>query len=323
MPWDDLNIGDEVEFRVGYNSDRNGGGGREGDKLKAFDVRVLPADTVVWEKEDVEGKRYGGKVKSIPRENGRDRIRGTILVDGNDGEEVAFTNSDCPSRLGRNDTIEFSIFTERRTGMKLARNIHLIQSEKERLREEREAKLLENATVETGIVVRDKGDFGFIKCVNRREDVHFNVSQIVSDVEQGRRSLEGQEVEFYVVDESQLDGGGGRKKSGKSLGARKIKFLPKGSVKFEHVLGEGVTGVVVECPIEQGTDGFGRSGGGKKNVMGKIRLEKPVKDGCSDDDDVVAEVMLQPDLYPGGTYAMNRVGSEMVRLCAVLIKTFY
>jgi hypothetical protein len=31
------------------------------------------------------------------------------------------------------------------------------------------------------------------------------------------------------------------------------------------------------------------------------------------DGEVVSEVMLHPDLYPGGTFAMNRVGSEMVR----------
>ena len=302
--WDELNIGDEVEFRVGH-SDRRG----EEDKLKAFDVRVLPPDSIVWEVEDVEGKRYRGKVRQIPRENGRDKIRGVIKVEGEE-MEATFTNADGNSRFGRNDVVEFSIFTERRTGMKLARDVTLIQSEKERLREEREAKMLECATLETGIVVRDKGDFGFIKCVGRKDDVHFNVSHIESDVERGRDSLEGQEVEFYVVDESQLDGSGGGRKKSKSWSARKIKFLPKGSVKFEHLLGEGVTGIVVECPIEKGTDGFGRSGGGgRKNVMGKIRLETPVKAGCSDDQ--ITDVILQPDLYPGGTYAMNRVGSEM------------
>jgi len=77
-----------------------------------------------------------------------------------------------------------------------------------------------------------------------------------------------------------------------------------------------VTGVVLECPIEQGMEGFGRSGSGsggggkKKQVMGKIRLDVPVKSG-EGDEEIITEVLLHPELYPGGTYAMNRVGSEM------------
>jgi hypothetical protein len=45
--------------------------------------------------------------------------------------------------------------------------------------------------------------------------------------------------------------------------------------------------------------------------MGKIRLDVPVK--VEGKDGEVTEVILHPDFYPGGTYAMNRVGSEIVR----------
>eukprot|EP00956_Cyclotella_meneghiniana_P037360 scaffold137253_cov21-Cyclotella_meneghiniana.AAC.1 len=108
-----------------------------------------------------------------------------------------------------------------------------------------------------------------------------------------------QEVEFYVIDmnslndssqQQQRNSTGGRSSGRKNLEARKIKLLPKGSVKFEHVLAEGVTGVVLECPIEQGMEGFGRSGSGgggggkKKQVMGKIRLDVPVNSGEGDDE---------------------------------------
>ena len=306
LHWDDLNIGDEVEFRVGTSGRRG-----EEDKLKAFDVRILQPNTIVWETEDEIGKIWRGSVDKVPREREREKIRGVICVD-NEDIEATFSNVDSKARLGKGDIVEFSLFTERRTGAKLAKNIVLIQSERERAREEKEAKLLENAALERGIVVSDKGDFGFIKSVNRVVEVYFHISHLLIE-EDGKDMLkEGQEVEFYVIDESSL-GDGARRKSGKSLCARKIKILPKGSVKFEHILAEGVTGVVLECPVEQRSEGFSRSGGGdkKRTVFGKIRLDEPVKAGESDD--IVTEIILHPDLYPGGTYAMNRVGSEMVR----------
>ncbi|KAL7490321.1 hypothetical protein ACHAW6_016137 [Cyclotella cf. meneghiniana] len=326
--WDDLNIGDEVEFRVG-NSSRRGSG--EEDKLCALDVRVLPKNTIVWETEDVPDKRWRGVVDRLPGDRGREKIKGIIRLDEGEEEqglEVTFASSDYLSKssawLGKADLVEFSMFTERRTGMKLARNIHLVRSERDRIREEREAKLLENATLERGVVVSDKGDFGFLRCVNRSEEVYYHVANLlVEGEEEGKRNVmkEGQEVEFHVVDESSLSNsgvggeGGGKKKSSKSLSARKIKLLPKGTVKFERVLALGVTGVVVECPIEQGLEPFG-SGGGRGDamrgspVMGRVRLEDPIEIKASDGE-VVSEVILHPDLYPGGTFAMNRTGSEM------------
>ena len=81
-----------------------------------------------------------------------------------------------------------------------------------------------------------------------------------------------------------------------------------------------MTAVVLECPIEQAMEGFGHSGSGggkKKQVMGKIRLDVPVKSG-EDDEEIITEVLLHPMFYPGGTYAMNRVGSEMVNVCELM-----
>eukprot|EP00804_Cyclotella_cryptica_P030093 CCRYP_009514-RC/>CCRYP_009514-RC protein AED:0.12 eAED:0.12 QI:569/1/1/1/1/0.75/4/2402/678 len=333
--WDELNIGDEVEFRVG-NSSRRAASGEEEDKLCALDVRVLPKNTIVWEREDVPGKRWRGVVDRLPGDRGREKVRGIIRVEGDgdgggEGVEVTFASSDyvpksSSARLGRADIVEFSMFTERRTGVKLARNIHLVRSERDRVREEREAKLLESAALERGVVVSDKGDFGFLRSVNRVEEVYYHVAHVLleGNEEEGQGNIlkEGQEVEFYVVDESSFSssgggggGAGGKKKSSKSLSARMIKLLPKGTVKFEHVLAQGVTGVVVECPIEQGIEPFGSGSGrgdGKKGnpAMGKIRLEQPIMVEASGGQ-VVSEVMLHPDLYPGGTFAMNRTGSEM------------
>ena len=59
----------------------------------------------------------------------------------------------------------------------------------------------------------------------------------------------------------------------KNLEARIIKLLPEGSVKFEHVLAEGVTGVVLECPIERAMEGFGRSGSGGGGIKKQVRQD--------------------------------------------------
>mmetsp|Transcript_5965 Transcript_5965/g.11558 ORF Transcript_5965/g.11558 Transcript_5965/m.11558 type:complete len:1473 (-) Transcript_5965:116-4534(-) len=361
---DDLNIGDEVEFRLGRAEERGGrrgGGSEDDDKMSAFDVRKLPKGTIYWEKEDEPvGKRWRGCVDQIAREEHqrgqrggmRDRnsggksgaVDGVIrITDGDDnGEkiEIYYAPSDYApaktgqnhSRLDRKDVVEFTLVTKRRTGKKYARNITLIQSERERQREEREAKLLEGATLERGKVVSDKGDFGFLRSTTRVEEVYFHISHILSreDGDEKPRGMlkEGQDVEFYVVNES---GGGapssgdrrGSKKGGKSLSARKIKVLPQGSVKFEHTIAEGVTGTVTECPVASGMEPFGRRDDRRKNdrdggavlgnsKIGKIRLQEEIIVDINDGEkEVITHVLLPSDAYPGGTFAISRTGSEV------------
>lgn len=359
---DDLNIGDEVEFRVGRAEERGGrrggGGGGSDDgegegKMSAFDVRVLPKGTVYWEKEDEPvGKRWTGAVEKVARDDssrrggGGDRGRsggaasdGLIRIVPEDADaeaiEVHYSPSDYapgaggrPGRLDRNDVVEFTLVTERRTKKKFARKISLVRSERERLRLEREAKQLEDATIERGVVVSDRGDYGFLRSASRTEEVYYHVSNLVSeeggDDGDGKAAPlnEGQEVEFYVINETETGGGrgGGSKKGGKSHTARKIKLLPRGSVKFEHTIGKGVTGIVTECPVESVSDPFGggksgrddrRSGapsGSGSPMMGKIRLQQPLSDS---EGKPVTTVLLHPDMYPGGSFAISRTGSEV------------
>jgi len=363
---DDLNIGDEVEFRLGRAEERGGrrgGGSDDDDKMSAFDVRKLSKGTIYWEKEDEPvGKRWRGCVDQTAREEHqrgqrggmRDRnsggksaaVDGAIrITDGDDiGEniEIYYAPSDYTpsktsqnhSRLDRKDVVEFTLVTKRRTGKKYARNITLVQSERERQRVEREAKLLEGATLERGKVVSDKGDFGFLRSTTRVEEVYFHISHILSleDGDEKSRGMlkEGQDVEFYVVNES---GGGapssgdrrGSKKGDKSLSARKIKVLPQGSVKFELTIAEGVTGTVTECPVASGMEPFGRRDDRRKNdrdggavlgnskaKVGKIRLQEDIIVHINDGEkEVITHVLLPPDAYPGGTFAISRTGSEV------------
>lgn len=343
---DDLQIGDEVEFRV-----------TEDPKVAGLDVRLLDKGTIWWEKEEVEGKVWDGIVEMCcAREDGRrggGKKGGSGGGDGiirlkqeGDNEEqqqqvdVYYTPSDYKptrnkqyggqqhSRLERKDVIQFKLFTERRTGKKYARDITLVQSERERQRLEREAKLLENAPLERGKVVSTKGDFGFLRSVSRVEQVYYHVSHIETadgdndgDNHRMPSLKEGQEVEFYVVNEQGSGGGGrgGKKGSGKSVSARKVKILPEGTVKFEHELAQGVTGYVMECPVEApSADSFfggpsKKSGGGSSNTaaatkMGKIGLATPIIDTEGNE---VTEVVLHPDMYPSGTFALSRTSGEV------------
>ncbi len=388
---DELNIGDEVEFRVGVAPPPRGGGdgGEEGnEKMSAYGVRRLPPGTIYWETEDEpKGKRRMGVVDKVAavgtssRRRRGDDVRGSSggggfpisssgsvgaglirIIDENcdDAENKESTplevhynpidviqtpNQQRRSRrpqLERGDMVEVTLVTERRTKRKYAREICLIRSERERRREEEESRLLQNATLETGVVVSTKGDFGFLRSTIRVEEVYFHTSNIImsmeSDSDGGGVHIgegdgnagntvplkEGQEVEFYVVDEAKVssksdcDDGGGRVSGGdkmggsaKSLSARKIKILPNGTVKFEHVIAQGVSGLVTECPVSKVIESFGRServGSERQNVVGKIRLQEDVVDN---DGQSITEVLLRPEMYPGKTFVISRTGGEL------------
>lgn len=385
---DELNIGDEVQFRIGGSPPpRSGGGGGSGgrsnvdvndegnEKLCALDVRKLPPGTIYWETEDEpRGKRWMGVVEKIAATDNSSRRRrvedirsgddsciiggvplsssggagaGMIRIisdDSNDAENdktkplgvnynlIDVTQTSAQQRRPRRpqlecgDIVEFTLVTERRTKQKYAREISLIRSERERLREEEEKRLLENATLETGVVVSIKGDFGFLRSTSRVQEVYFHTSHVILSVEDDKGGgcehigegdggacsysplEEGQDVEFYVVDEVKSSEGGKKGGNGK-LSARQVKTLPKGTVKFEHIIAQGVSGLVAECPLNKVIEPFGRSErGGGESVVGKIRLQEDV---CDNDGQSITEVSLRPEVYPGGTFAMNRTGSEV------------
>jgi len=368
---EDLNIGDEVEFRLGRAEERGSrrsAGGDESEKWSAFDISKLPKGTICWEKEDKPGRRWKGTIDRVAREERegrrgggmRDRgggrsgaasaaVDGAIRISDDTSDETVeiyyapsdykptAANSSSSRTLAHQDVVEFTLVTLRRTSKKYARDITLVRSERERRQEEREAKMLEDATLERGRVVSVKGDFGFLRSTTRVEEVYFHVSHILpedgdaGDVGGDAMLKEGQDVEFYVINESvaappsSSSSGdrrsGGSKKPTKSLGARKIRTLPAGSVQFERTIAKGVTGTVIECPVASVTEGFGRrddrrrsgggggGAGGNDKKVGKIRLQKQI--AVDNDGEVVTHVTLHPDMYPGGTFAISRTGSEV------------
>ena len=240
--------------------------------------------------------------------------------------------------LSCRDIVEFTLVTERRTQKKYARGVILVQAERDRLQEERERQMLANATTEEGRVSSWNGEFGFLKSITRKEAVYVHAAHLVLP-ESGAKSLEGsatrdtrtalregQDVKFYVIEELPSTGA---VKKGPRLAARKVELLPWGSVKFEHIFAKGVTGMVVSCPVAD-VDTFGRSGssnrkngrscvadkgggGGRANSnakFGNIRLQQPILVSERTPAEDVTHVTLDPTLYPGGTFALSRTGSE-------------
>jgi cold shock CspA family protein len=205
-----------------------------------------------------------------------------------------------PNRLARGDLVEFSVVSDRRSKAKYARSITLLLSERERVRQEQERKMLEEATEEHGVVTVLKGEYGFLRSNKRREDIYFHYSSIEleegdgndDDTEQGGDEFvlkEGQDMKFLVVEDN-IDAGPRQK-----LSARQVKVEPSGSVKFHDVLATGVTGMVTTCP--QPVDS-----GHALDQRGKIRLLSPLKDG---NERVIDEVLLHTRDSPGGTFAFR------------------
>lgn len=226
-------------------------------------------------------------------------------------------------RLYRGDLVEFSLVIEKRTRQKFARNITLLQSERERARLAREEQMMANATLERGVVISLKQDFGFIRSNARRDEVYFHYSQVqlpedgeAEGAEDEHELKLGQEMEFLVVTEEVDDrnnNNGGSKKPKTS--ARAVKFLPKGSVEFDRRIATGVTGKVTIVPR---ADAGGRNAQKERDpqALGTIRLSKSIttEDPKKKDPDAesvtLKDVMLHVNDSPGGLFTCSR-GSSM------------
>ncbi|CAJ1953346.1 unnamed protein product [Cylindrotheca closterium] len=313
---DELKIDDEVEFKVG-------GSKNDPSKLAAYELFRVPEGTVVWETEDYREQIFRGTVEKTARNDQRNNSgdgEGTIRLVAEDADENNDTKSSdgngskAPpgqliryrahefqstrkgsSRLFRGDLVEFRVFTEHRTNQKYAKEIKLLQTEKERQRAEKEKELMETAVEEEGIVVSLNNGFGFIKSNKRRDHVYFHYSNmLMSDDTDDFELQKGQELKFLVVTE--LDNDGSEKRS-----ARSVECLPAGSVIFHTKVAEGVKGIVDVCPHPPI---------GNDDKYGIIRLEDPLSDG----EETIKNVLLEFSDAPGGTYTYKHQSSNAMGL---------
>jgi len=219
--------------------------------------------------------------------------------------------------LARNDLVEFNIFTEKRSGLKYARNIVMVKTEQERLEEEREKALIESSTYEQGVVTSLKTGYGFLRSNRRRDEVYFHYSHIqLPEGEEGEEHVleEGQDMEFYVVTEEDSNG---RSKTS----ARQARFLKKGSVQFHQIIATGVTGKVIDCPTP--ADTLLSSPHGKKKYRqnrpakdigkdGKVQLDKPIQFHPIENQDSTSTMEInEVVLHPNDCPILEREGSRI------------
>ena len=97
-----------------------------------------------------------------------------------------------------------------------------------------------------GIVDTIKGDFGFIRRIDNPTQIYFRVDDLIDKSNGGGVVVEGSEVDFFVIAENT--------RGVMSDRAIHLNLLPKGTVIFEAVLAEGVTGTVVLEPQKHPTE---------------------------------------------------------------------
>jgi len=341
----ELEIGMEVNFDIGPSSQgTNRGSNSDKEKLAAFRVNVLPKGTVKWElpdednilkkqgivenaarvqhsrSTDIRTSPYDGTIcliiESEDNENDDDK-EGNAKNEGskrsNESVMIPYSVDDYdpernqPSRLSKGDLVEFETVIERRTNKKLAKNIRLIQSERDRQRELKEKKMLAEASLEQGVVVSLSDKDGFLRSSSRREHIYFQYTYIElpdkdpdSNLNNEYTLAVGQDMEFLVCKET----ANGRNQHVNRFVARKIKFLPKDTVQFYQTVSTGAIGSVCTLPIPANPN---RRRANIVEKKGKIRLKNPI----SFEDSVVTEVILDVNEVPGGTYAANRDGSQV------------
>lgn len=306
----DLQIDQEVEFRLGPDS-------KTGERHAAYQLKLLEPGTVVWETEEYEGKPQHGIVERKPGRGGSG-VDGTIrLMEGEkaEGPRVKYSGG---NHLGRGDLVECIVVKQKSNGLLMAKDTKLILSERERTRMEKEKRLMENATVEEGVVVALKGEYGFLRSNSRRDEVYFHYSSVDlgaddEEKESGDQLVlrEGQDMKFLVVNEGQGDSPSGRPSQPRRISARRVQLKPRGSVIFDEVIARGVTGVVTEVPHCVDSSH-------KLEQHGKVLLDTPVtaknfEQGEEiDDTRTITEVFLSPQDSPGGKFSFH--GGESVGL---------
>ena len=219
--------------------------------------------------------------------------------------------SNGPKPLCKGDLVECRTFRDRRTKELWAREIRLVQSEKERARLEAEKQMLSEATLEHGVITSLKGEYGFLRSNKRREEVFFHYSNIhVEDdnAENGDEDVvlkEGQDMQFLVVTENaESSSGKGAPSLRRRISARQVKLQPRGSVQFHTTLAQGVVGRLSIPPQPVDSTHTLES-------HGRIKLLEPFYKKDEDGNEKqVEEVFLSAKDSPGGSFSF-RGGSSV------------
>eukprot|EP00586_Coscinodiscus_wailesii_P004868 CAMPEP_0172483654 /NCGR_PEP_ID=MMETSP1066-20121228/10705_1 /TAXON_ID=671091 /ORGANISM="Coscinodiscus wailesii, Strain CCMP2513" /LENGTH=1257 /DNA_ID=CAMNT_0013247641 /DNA_START=395 /DNA_END=4168 /DNA_ORIENTATION=- len=298
VPSSSLVVGSEVSFEVGTSKSRPA----------AVKVERAPEGSVVWYEAEQGGRRLVGRVERGFRKDSNNVGYGLIKdsdagdVDdagakSGDASFVKFTLEDYVSgirRLARGDEVEYSVVVELRTGNRMARDIVLLQSEKER-------RLLSEATLEQGMIVTLKDEYGFIKSTSSRHngEIYFHISNVIYPSSSSEKLQVNSNVKFLVVTDDTIE------EQSRRRSARNVELLPPGTVEFEKVIGEGVTGLVTKVPVP--APSAPKNSRKAESVLGSVSLTSPI---VLENNEEVDEVSLYVEDCPGGTFALTRDGSQ-------------
>ncbi|XP_026762174.1 cold shock domain-containing protein E1 [Galleria mellonella] len=222
---EELMLGDDVEFII---QTRNG-------KEVACNITKLPSGSVVFE--DVSPEIMRGQVLK-PLEKGtmvrvpqNDPLPGRIRYRAADHSEVEVPFGDkdqCGEfTLRHGDWVQFQVATDRRDQLKRATNISLLD----------ESFNVSGERREQGVVCSLRDGFGFIRCVDREQNMFFHFAEVLR---LGHKLSVGDEVEFTVDPVATFSNMNTRQS------AIRIKHLPPGTVQFETLIERGVRGVVTK-----------------------------------------------------------------------------
>ncbi|XP_059055369.1 cold shock domain-containing protein E1 isoform X2 [Achroia grisella] len=223
---EELVLGDDVEFII---QTRNG-------KEVACHITKMPSGSVVFE--DVSPEIMRGQVLK-PLERGsmvrvpqNDPLPGRIRYRAADHSEVEVPFGDkdqCGEfTLRHGDWVQFQVATDRRDQLKRATNISLLD----------ESFNVSGERREQGIVCSLRDGFGFIRCVDREQNMFFHFAEVLR---MGHKLSVGDEVEFTVDPVATFSNMSNTRQSG-----IRIKHLPAGTVQFETLVERNVRGVVTK-----------------------------------------------------------------------------
>ena len=162
----------------------------------------------------------------------------------NAGEMLSYSAGDLEAglrgvslRVG--DRVLCDVAKRRADGVSLAKSVSLLS--------------LNAGCRDEGVIsaLKEKDGYGFIRCATRNADVYFRINEVLGD--KGAAAV-GAGVAFDVT-------GDDRPKRGKGAKALRIEVLPEGTVWFEKVIAEDVSGTVVKEGAPERGGSFARHEG--------------------------------------------------------------
>lgn len=348
-----IKIGDVVQFEVRTSRDL---------KEKAARVNILPPGTVLqWDEPfENEGIVRKGVIKKLPfnssssstSNTSQDVLQSCGLIQPADdvaNENIYFsfddyvsssnnsrgTNSRKDNPLGTKDLVEFRLVRNRRTKALFAREIVLIQSEKDRLAAEKEECLLKSSTSERGIVMALRRNGGYLRSTNHDVPIYFSYKDVITPLhlDEGGADYtftEGCVVKFRVVYE-RADGSAVRPGEnsasnfsfdGIRLSARQVEECASNEtpLKFYDTLQKTVKGTIISLPsFSSNVSGQNLplkdlDIRGSYGTPGRIRLHQHIEASCCNDNETTTEIIevveFFPEDAPGGYRIPNYMGNS-------------